>query len=230
MDEIEKDPEIAAAMGFSNFGGNGNKRRKFNHLDDAFTGAGTAKSKGGAPNSQTGANSVELGVRQKPANVDVGPREMEPEERKADGGEAGLTTDDDDAPGGVGVDVEAQEPKAQEKEKGKAKQKQKQKQSAPVGLAGFLARGKALKDPPPTANPNESGNGPNPSFQANNSATPEKVETGPSASRITSAVGEVPKYENLTQEDLYRWRRGVRNEHGDIAYYSPSFVEDPWKD
>lgn len=49
--------------------------------------------------------------------------------------------------------------------------------------------------------------------------------TGPSA----------PAHDNITLADgsvmsLQALRRGVRNERGDMAYFLPSFLEDPWRD
>lgn len=31
------------------------------------------------------------------------------------------------------------------------------------------------------------------------------------------------------EPDLQAWRKGVRNQRGDMVYFEPSFIEDPWK-
>ena len=42
-------------------------------------------------------------------------------------------------------------------------------------------------------------------------------------------------HDNITLADgsvmsLQALRRGIRNERGDMAYFLPSFLEDPWKE
>lgn len=53
---------------------------------------------------------------------------------------------------------------------------------------------------------------------------------------MEGAVSEANKYAATVrqddQEEAYNWhalRKGVKDEKGDVAYYDPSFVEDPWK-
>ncbi|KAI9873093.1 MAG: hypothetical protein M1830_000844, partial [Pleopsidium flavum] len=46
--------------------------------------------------------------------------------------------------------------------------------------------------------------------------------SGASGSNVGRAGG--------SDNDLWKLRKGVRNETGDIAYYDPSFVEDPWQE
>ncbi|KAL1582779.1 hypothetical protein WHR41_08341 [Cladosporium halotolerans] len=48
------------------------------------------------------------------------------------------------------------------------------------------------------------------------------------------AEGLGPTRDNITLADestmsLQALRRGVRNERGDVAYFLPSFLEDPWE-
>ena len=58
MDDMEIDPAIAAAMGFSGFGG---KKRKQGGMDEAFVDPGTSKHSKAVPGK--GANNVPLGDR-----------------------------------------------------------------------------------------------------------------------------------------------------------------------
>lgn len=69
------------------------------------------------------------------------------------------------------------------------------------GLAAFLAHGKGLPSRPPEPAQQE--------VQRNGR---EAVEGGAGGGRVS--------------ED---WRHGVRNERGDVAYFLPSFLEDPWE-
>lgn len=41
-----------------------------------------------------------------------------------------------------------------------------------------------------------------------------------------NGVGDVPA--DRTPSSLAQLRHGVRNQNGDIAYFLPSFIEDPW--
>ena len=52
---------------------------------------------------------------------------------------------------------------------------------------------------------------------------------------IATASAPAPAHDNITLADgsvlsLQALRRGVRNERGDMAYFLPSFLEDPWKE
>ena len=53
------------------------------------------------------------------------------------------------------------------------------------------------------------------------------VESSESSAREAGAGTAIAQQEEPTLEQL---RHGVRDENGDIAYFLPSFLEDPWKD
>jgi len=105
----------------------------------------------------------------------------------------------------------------------KTKSKTKQP-AAPTGLAGFLAHGQTLpKDTESSAAVTMTAKAvdasmPDPASTANVPATTLPTRPSPEA-----------KYTNLTREDLQAWRKGIKNRDGDVAYYMPSFVADPWK-
>jgi hypothetical protein len=88
------------------------------------------------------------------------------------------------------------------------KPKKAQKPPAATGLADFLARAQTLPDKPPNV--------------------PEKVPTprdsGSSATEMVSFGGP-----SISKAELNALRFGVRNEQGDMAYFLPNFVEDPWE-
>lgn len=170
---MEED-DIAAAMGFSSFGGQ--KKRKY---DQASSPKSTANA--------SGANSTRLGVRPKTIETNAG--------------------EGADAPGWKANDiVESTETEPN------LNATRKLKQPAASSLADFLSRGQNLPDKPVS---NEEAPAPNVEEIAN-------VEQDDSA---TLSFGGPP----VTKAALNELRRGVRNEHGDMVYFLPSFVEDPWE-
>ena len=86
--------------------------------------------------------------------------------------------------------------------------KNAQKPAAATGLAEFLARAQSLPEKPPTAQPSNS----------------LPSQTDPSADHMVSFGGP-----SISKAELNALRFGVRNEHGDTAYFLPNFVEDPWE-
>ncbi|KAK7513022.1 hypothetical protein IWZ03DRAFT_44029 [Phyllosticta citriasiana] len=216
---MEVDPDLAAAMGFSSFGpskGSGKPVRA-----EALKEAGT------------GTNRVQLGPRKRQANGD---REHGPRKRRADHDDmdpvkrgatdtSGVPTGSKDAETVTAQPdmVSATPPQSQDEpcqsEENNAMQSsipaeksKKNKETVPTGLAAFLARGKEL---------------------------PEKPSTGPSNVTPDSAGANVPVASlpetsdtqpgsNFVEPDLQALRNGIRDENGDIAYFLPSFIEDPW--
>jgi hypothetical protein len=85
--------------------------------------------------------------------------------------------------------------------------KKTQKPPAASSLADFLARAQTLPEKPPGV------------LEINSNPT----EPGPSASEMVSFGGS-----SISKAELNALRFGVRNEHGDMAYFLPNFVEDPW--
>lgn len=77
------------------------------------------------------------------------------------------------------------------------------------GLASFLARGQALPTKPPQA------------------VLPQPRVS----SRLSSSASELVSFggPSIPRAELNALRQGVPNEHGDLAYFLPSFVEDPWE-
>jgi hypothetical protein len=127
MDEMEMDDEVAAAMGFSSFGGT--KKRKFDQ-------ASSPKAKLDA----SGANMTRLGVRPKivAEEEDVGPDAVTE------------TVEDTEAtdPAGSASQSESHPPASDTKSKSNIKHKQ----PTATGLAAFLSRGHALPDKSPAVN------------------------------------------------------------------------------
>jgi hypothetical protein len=130
MDEEDSNDEMAAAMGFSSFGGA--KKRKFDQTNSPKT---------SKPDS-SGANSTKLGVRTK---------------TMADGTESGaktgVTNEAGETTDPAGNASQSQPPSISKPSKTKGKQKQKQ--PAASGLAAFLNLGKGLPEKPLTGDKDE---------------------------------------------------------------------------
>jgi hypothetical protein len=84
---------------------------------------------------------------------------------------------------------------------------------ASAGLSHFISQAQSLppKPMPPGSNQNH---------QTSVSLT----------SKPTSFPGGIPKqfFDKLDWKELEALRKGVKDENGDIAYFLPSFIEDPW--
>lgn len=81
------------------------------------------------------------------------------------------------------------------------------KPAAATGLADFLARAQLV---------------PEPSTEAQGTAS-KSDQNETSAAETISFGGP-----SISKAELNALRFGVRNEHGDTAYFLPNFVEDPW--
>ncbi|KIV98614.1 uncharacterized protein PV09_09606 [Verruconis gallopava] len=68
---------------------------------------------------------------------------------------------------------------------------------------------------------------------------PAQITQLPTDASSTSPTSEQPKnafptgvpmdiFNKLTWKELEAYRKGVKNENGDIAWFLPSFIEDPW--
>jgi hypothetical protein len=83
------------------------------------------------------------------------------------------------------------------------------KPAAAAGLADFLARAQTLPDKPPAA-------------QGAQSAYTSARQSG--ADEMVSFGGP-----SISKAELNALLFGVKNEHGDNAYFKPDFVHDPWE-
>lgn len=184
------DPAIAAAMGFSSFGGAPvAKKRKFN--DQSFVEGQEAEA--ARHQYRTGANDTALGERRPPkksTDSDVG------------GGKPAASLADENTGG-----------KAHDKKKAKGKGKDLQS----GGLAAFLSHGQSLPARPSGVGAEE---------EKSQTAT---VQVGAEAvvnrDRMSGNAAGPVDFGSCSLQDL---RRGVPNENGDMAYFLPSFLEDPW--
>ena len=218
-DDIDIDPEIAAAMGFSSFGNQlSNKKRKFNQ--DTFMDASKPNSSG------TGANSMQLGARQK--KIPSMNTLRSPQQNDKDGEEwldPGYVEEsvDMNEESSLSADTvlppQASPSNFEPINRANPRSKGKQNRSGPSGLAQFLARGETLKQDVPASEIGDSG-----TKHCLNAVFPSdpSFPTEPTASIPSIPLGI------FGREDTHVLRKGVRNAQGDVAYFLPSFVEDPW--
>ncbi|KAK8183257.1 hypothetical protein IWZ00DRAFT_547072 [Phyllosticta capitalensis] len=226
---MEVDPDIAAAMGFAAFGSSTKGSRKF--------GGGEAVTENHRPRQSrptdfgTDANRVELGPRKRQGEgadmTDLGPRKRKVEHHDVNPASKAAYTSDVPTGSRHAEAVTAQSdmrvttphqgngPRQSEGTESQstvpAKESQKKKETVPTGLAAFLARGKGLPEKPPTPSSNHT-TGSNEAVGP--TSLPEMLDTQPASTNA--------------EPDLHALRNGIRNENGDIAYFLPSFIEDPW--
>ena len=218
-DDIDIDPEIAAAMGFSSFGNQlSNKKRKFNQ--DTFMDAPKPNS------SRTGANSMQLGVRQKKIPSISTLRSSQQDDK--DGEEwldPGYVEESVDMNEELSLSADTVLPSQASPSnfgpinRANLRPKGKQNQSGPSGLAQFLARGEAFKQDVPAS---ENGD-----FGAKHSLDAVFPFDTSLPTESTASIPSMPPG-TFGCEDTQVLRKGVRNAQGDVAYFLPSFVEDPW--
>ncbi len=205
-DDFEIDPALAASLGFSSFGTQFNtKRRKYNH-NDAVTDAPVVASKplGRSKNIGKGANATRLGMR------DTGP--------PGDGAEDGALKDIRVARVKSGlagenlIDGRNSTSSAEitpDKSAGNKEQNTYAVAPQPIHLEG-----------------------------PNGTTVSRNVEISPGLGAFTKATAQTPSrtvQASLTDahsqgqpRDLNAFRNGVRLANGDMVYYLPSFIEDPW--
>ena len=209
MDLTDIDPEIAAAMGFAAFGAQpSTKRRKFTHDDAIIDGQDDETI---AAKSGSGANNTALGVRTRPTRQD----------------------------GVVETEIETEKEKEGSPHGGDKKTKTKAKKGAPRGLADYLAWGNSVAAPEPAHAP----------ATAQTVTTEETVEeedhsvvaaVSAQEENVGATAGAEPRIGGLdaaswpqglpSHEEMGALRRGVKNTRGDMVYFRPSFIEDPWKE
>lgn len=197
MDEMEIDPEIAAAMGFTSFGAS--NKRKFTGTSDSYVeGQDNNKRKNQMATFGTGANDAPLGTRNSSTtNADVDAQMME----------QANTKDEESA-------------KVTHKN-GKAKDKKK-KGGAPLGLADYISWGNSVPEEKPKQTETSTAL-PTTNAQSNSgslAATAQRTNTTPPS---------IWPQGMPSPEELAALRRGVRNTRGDMAYFLPSFIQDPWE-
>jgi hypothetical protein len=174
MDDTDIDPEIAAAMGFSSFGGP--KRRKFNH-DAVIDGVNVNQP------HKSGANTAPLGTRTAFSNAESNQLPLEHPSHS-------------NVPG-------VQDPNARNQ----------------AALSHFSPQGFDLPKRPPK-----------PEGQTNRTEKQSESANIDASPKTTAFPTGVPKqfFDKLTWKELEAFRKGVKDGNGDVAFFLPSFIEDPW--
>lgn len=57
---------------------------------------------------------------------------------------------------------------------------------------------------------------------------PERPPATSTVENNSASGGAAPQ--GVEQQRVEDWRKGVKNARGDVAYFLPSFLEDPWQD
>lgn len=234
---MEMDDEIAAAMGFGAFGSSTKKRR----IEEAFTEFNYADFNPSA----SGTNTTPLGPRRKSSDsgTDAAVAAGSAEKVASPAGESANSTPLDSILANQNAESEAAKtPDPTEGMKaGDARKlkKRKAKKEVPSGLAGFLNRGHQLPDRPT----NEPPSIPADSTPAVASTTVPADSTTVVASTAGSTLATVsvapPADSTLAAAstgpptDSTRAAVPLTPEPGEIlepgiAYFRPSFIEDPW--
>ncbi|TKA50816.1 hypothetical protein B0A49_11402 [Cryomyces minteri] len=219
---IDIDPALAAAMGFSGFGAQPSaKKRKFKHDDAVVDGVPPKPAKSGVGKKGTGANVMELGVRErrKQGSDGGGPAVVRDVAAQADGEGAELGSTGSAAPEAAGT-AQLAGPGVAAAPTGKAKAT-----APPTGMAHFLAQAHSQT---PSAAPTRSSTEQHHTVLPAHPSLPSKP--APVASDDVPAADRSSRtsYGALSRQELDALRRGVRNARGDVAFFMPSFVEDPW--
>ncbi|KAI9808979.1 MAG: hypothetical protein M1827_007101 [Pycnora praestabilis] len=242
MNEIEDDEamDIAATMGFTTFGAKPGKKRKFNPGTDAATDAPELSNLGAG----SGSNATPLGTQTargaalKQRTVGAADDEAYAQVMDAAGFEEVEDpehleeTPPDSLLGSGGVGTRSGNNQGQGGGKGTGESAVIASQSIPghesppqdIGLGRGPGQGKR----------NIQYGGTYDSDYTMSAADSSSISyllpaRFPVAASSTMAAPHTHGPGN-SQVDAQQLRRGIRNERGDIAYYDPSFVENPWKE
>ncbi|KAG8623255.1 hypothetical protein KVT40_008231 [Elsinoe batatas] len=209
MSDSEDLPDpMLEAMGFTSFGAPPAAKKRKLH-DNTFIDAAPSQTQ--AQRHGTNANATALGERR-------------PRAAPQDTAAAGIATVSrgDANPIGIGQDgSEAQAPTDGITDGRKVKKsKSKAKDLQGGGLAAFLSHGQSLP-----ARPSESISMQN---AAEKPAGKTQAGVEGQGKQKESAEGENASPVDMAAYSLQDLRHGVKNEHGDVVYFLPSFLEDPW--
>lgn len=95
--------------------------------------------------------------------------------------------------------------------------------SATAGNKEPLGKGKKFPDRPANSSETTTNDGPHTISESSTLHDPAGHQSAGAHVPVASAQGRgKPTIEEL--------KNGVRSENGDVAYFMPSFLEDPWKD
>ncbi|KAI4262759.1 MAG: hypothetical protein L6R42_002069 [Xanthoria sp. 1 TBL-2021] len=226
----ENEDDMATAMGFSSFGTQSQahpaKRKKYNHITEA------------GEDSATGGNTLPLGIPRARTTIDYGINGREESSgrrnEEEEGQEGGLLE---------GERKELEDDEALEREESMDAETLMLLQRQTELLRRINEGGLSTPDPAtetthPGYNNNCNTGDSHPeavtiirqrrqnTHAAN--AGPDEIMVGEEqgTARPRPRVGAKDGFEGHTWNE---WRKGVRDERGDMAFYDASFVEDPWR-
>ncbi len=217
MDDLEVegiDPALAASMGFSSFGAQPTaKKRKFNHATDAVVDRQQAKQSEVPAKSKnaSGSNKTTLGVRERRPPAEIS--------NIVGNGSQSMSTPDKGNKNGALNSTRSEQSSAEIASPAVARAEHNDQQESRPGISGSLEQ-----VPSVTATANE----PNPAISAMPASDAKDAHQSAHSPAATGS-GRASGHGGLSQAELQALRKGVKDERGDVAYFLPSFVEDPWK-
>ncbi|KAI4264811.1 MAG: hypothetical protein L6R42_000094 [Xanthoria sp. 1 TBL-2021] len=226
----ENEDDMATAVGFSSFGtqpqAHPAKRKKYNHITEA------------GEDSATGGNMLPLGIPRARNTIDDGIKGRE--------GSSGRRNEEEEGQEGCLLEVEPKELEEDEalgREKGMKAETSMLLQRQTELLRRINEGG--LSSPDPATETTHPGNN---NYSNTGDSHPEAdtitrqrrqnthaANTGPDELMVGEELGTARPRPRVGAKDGFEghtwneWRKGVRDERGDMAFYDASFVEDPWR-
>ncbi|KAI4264570.1 MAG: hypothetical protein L6R42_000328 [Xanthoria sp. 1 TBL-2021] len=225
----ENEDDMTTAMGFSSFGTQSQahpaKRKKYNHITEA------------GEDSATEGNTLPLGIPRARTTIDYGVKEREGSSGKRneeeEGQEAGLLE---------GQDKELEEDQTLEGERGiEAETSMLLKRQTDllrrINEGGLSTPDPATETTHPCNNNNYNAGDSHPEADTiiRQRSNKDHANTGADEMMLGEELGTARPRPRVGAKDGFEghtwneWRKGVRDERGDMAFYDASFVEDPWR-
>ncbi|KAL8859569.1 MAG: hypothetical protein Q9178_003968 [Gyalolechia marmorata] len=235
----DEEEDMAAAMGFSSFGtrpqSHPSKRKKTSHNGEAERNS-----------AATGGNTLPLGIskaRQQRVEAMEGIQQVGGEEGVAETHVERVMMEEEgpDILEGLAQHQRLDDPLEEEnqKDEGTSILLQRQEQLLQRINEGYVSNPHPQRPPQMETIPDHNGEVKDSETAAhamtqneNTKATPTtstKADETKQPKEQKTAGLEAPTKEGFEGHTWAEWKRGIRNERGDMAFYDASFVEDPWR-
>ena len=106
----------------------------------------------------------------------------------------------------------------------KLKSGAKEKKAAPSGLAAFLSRGQTVTEVQVFTSQDRAA------IEAEHGISTSTNAAKAGSTATMAATLEEPGDSRARTPNQQAYRHGIKNDQGDMAYFLPSFIEDPWKE
>ncbi len=236
--EDEEQDAMAASMGFSSFGAQSNKRRKYNSKTDAVIDKTKPLKAMGSGSNKTPLGEVRAKVRN---GGDAAHKDGDVlDAQGAIGGLGKMETEraDEDGDGDGPIYADESPPLIPHPTLDtKIAQRNHPLDQCIPDLSSSSSGRKIV--PVPAQAPSTStteANQPASSHQISATSKPIPIHSSlppkppPPSARSSEILRSADHAKRANDDEAWRWRKGVKNENGDVAYYDASFVEDPWRE